>query len=113
MSNKDELLEIKEQVNNLIFDTALNTAYLRTLQTAFLDFICSVHPENKKVYHENYYGFLNREQERAFSVIRDSLLDTGDSGFFIRRSFEAHSALQAILREVSKIESEGDSKPAQ
>lgn len=111
--DQDELKTIKEQINNLIIETALNTAHLNTLQDAFLDFICSVHPENKKVYHENYYGHLNREQDRALSVVRDLLLDTGDSGFFIRRAFEAHSALQAILRDVSKFDSEDDAKPVQ
>lgn len=108
-----ELKAIKEQVNNLIIETALNTACLKTLQEAFLDFICAEHPENKTVYKKNFYEFLNREQQNALNGIHNILFDTGDSGFFMRREFEAYSALQAILREVSKNDGECNSKSSQ
>ena len=109
----NELEVLKEQINNLIIETALNTACLKTLQEAFLDFICKEHPENKTVYQKNFYELLNHKQQNALNCVHDILFDTGDPGFFMRRSFEAYSALQAILREVSKNDSECNSKSAQ
>lgn len=111
--NSNELKALKEQINNLTIETALNTACLKNLQDAFLDFICAEHPENKAVYQKNFYEFLNREQQKALNNIHPLLFDTGDSGFFMRRAFEAHSALQAILRDVSSADNERDSKPVQ
>ena len=96
--NSNEMLLLKESVNNLIVELCLTSTKCQILEDAFLDILKDMDPSIFKERYRSYIDCLEKAQAKSMNDIAEILLDAGDIGFHSRKSFELFQHFSHLKR---------------
>lgn len=99
MTQKEEIQDLKEQVNNLILEVTRLAVKSSVLESAFLGVMHDVHPEHYSNLYTNFVNALEKEYRKATNKTADLLYETDDSAFLTRQKQDIFMEIQSMKRD--------------
>lgn len=97
---KQDAIDVKATLNNLLLQTSLISAETKLLSSMVLGVYKETLPnEQYKTIYTNYVNRLDQRLHELLDRIEVVLFDVNDPAFLIRQKFEIHSLIESMKTE--------------